>query len=208
VSRRPHFRPSQVSRLTREPPFTDANVAGLIAPFLGNRHAAIDPAEITGLRKSWNTRHNALFAAQEARDHDPTPESKEIATLNRHAYAVRRTLQRIKHRRQRELEIARSDGPSSAMFFAKLRLQEIEGVEARAENVYLPQSYVTPDWLGGLLDEIEAALLVTNPMKKFGRSKLSPIVLIAEAAIELIAGFEISAEAIAKQAERRRKHNS
>lgn len=204
MSRRPHFRPHQVSRLTRDPPFSDASAAELIGSFLRNRYAAMDPAEIIKLRQSWNTRHNELYAAQDARDRDPTPEAREIALLNRQADAARRTLQRIKQRRQHELEAARSASEPTGIFYARLRCQEIEGVIARADDVCLPQGYVTPDWLDGLLDEIEAALRVTNPKRKFGRSKTSVIVLIAEAVIEPISGMEITADAISQQAIRRR----
>jgi hypothetical protein len=203
MSRRLHFRPEQVSRLTREPPFTDARVAELIATILRKPYAAMDPKEVSRLCRCWNQRHDRLFAEQEERDR--APEGKDIDTFNRHAGAARGALLRIRRRRQRELEAARASGAAASILTARTRLREANQQITIADLLCLPRNYITPDWLDGWLDEIEAALRVTNPNKRLGRSKESAVVLIGEAAIEPITGMVISAETIAQQVARRRR---
>jgi hypothetical protein len=181
MTRRSHFRPTEVMRLTREPPFTDDSVAELIASILRNRYAAMDTAEIAKLQRSWNSRHSLLFGEQEARDRNPSPETKEIELLTRQAAAVRRTLHKIREHRQRELEAARSKADPTDIFYARLRMQEIDAVLNAANHVYVAQTYVTPDWLHGLLDEIEAAIRVTADAGQSHRRDARQVDRIAQA---------------------------
>lgn len=208
MSRRPHFRPSHVVKLKAEPPFTDATVAELFSDFLRNRLAALDPAEATQLTRSFNSRHAGLLAQQEGRDRYPDPEGKDIEALNREVNAVRRRLRKIKQRRDEALQATRGGEPTR-IFFAELAVQEINAHVALAERIYLPQTIITPDWLHGLLDEIEAALRATNPTARLsGRSKESVVVLIAEAVLPLISGMTVEADAISQHAVRQRRRKA